>query len=229
MSSHHIVKDQQEPALLILDAQDFQFDQISSLLEWVPTVLVAENALDRVLSWGIKVDVILASPNFQKQNLQLLEEQYPVKFLSVQTNNYLEEGLQFLIASKHTAVNILGFDHREAFSLTEKLESLNIVLFDGPMRYFPARSGELKKWFPKGSLQLHAPEKSLIEMKIDKESQWIEVQYATFVEVNNEGLVTFKSLKPFWIGEMQIEEKFNELQLNIMWKSYPLKKSKYGI
>ncbi len=203
MSSHHIVKDQQEPALLILETQDFQFSQIAPLLEWVPTVLAADHVLERVLSWGIKVDIILATPDFQQKNFHILEEQYPVKFLSVQSGNYLEEGLQFLIASKHTAVNILGFDHQQAFSLNEKLQYLNIVFFDGPLRYFPVTSGQIKKWFPATSLQLHAPEKSFIEMKTHQESQWIQVQYATFVEVE-EGMVTFKSLQPFWIGEMHM-------------------------
>ncbi|MFT7427225.1 MAG: hypothetical protein ACI9O5_003185, partial [Algoriphagus sp.] len=78
MSSHHFVKEQQEPAVLILDPENIRFDQISGLFEWVPTILVSEKALDLVLSWGIKIDVIMASSVFQSENTQLLESQYPV-------------------------------------------------------------------------------------------------------------------------------------------------------
>ncbi|UCS94766.1 thiamine pyrophosphokinase [Echinicola marina] len=201
MSSHHFVKEQQEPALLILDTQDYSFNQLSSLLEWVPTVLVAQEAIETVISWGIKIDVILASTEFQRENLHLLEEQYPVKFLTVKNNDFLNEGLQYLIASKHSAVNIIGFEHLKVFDLEEKLDYLNIVIFDGPIRYFPVKEKSFKKWFPESALQIHAAEGSLVEMKSANETQLIKISHATFVETT-EGTVTFNSIKPFWIGEM---------------------------
>ena len=57
MSSHHFVKEGQEPALFILDNIPFQYAE--SLLEWVPLVMVADRALENVLHWGIKIDVVL--------------------------------------------------------------------------------------------------------------------------------------------------------------------------
>ncbi|WP_186755759.1 thiamine pyrophosphokinase [Echinicola salinicaeni] len=201
MSSHHFVKEQQEPALLILDTQDYRFTQLSSLLEWVPTVIIAQDAIETVISWGIKIDIILASPEYQRENLHLLEEQYPIKFLTVKNGDFLDEGLQYLIASKHSAVNIIGYDHKKAFDLEEKLDFLNMVIFDGPIRYFPVKEKSFKKWFPVSSLQIHAPEDSLVEMKTTNESQLIKISHATFVETE-EGIVTFNAMKPFWIGEM---------------------------
>ncbi len=67
MSSHHFVKEQQEPALLILETEGFDVDRISPLLEWVPTVLVSQNVVETVISWGVKVDVILSSESFLSQ------------------------------------------------------------------------------------------------------------------------------------------------------------------
>ena len=43
MSSHHFVKEGQEPALLIMDALSLAL--IEPLLEWAPQVIVCENAL----------------------------------------------------------------------------------------------------------------------------------------------------------------------------------------
>ncbi len=201
MSSHHFVKEQQEPALILLDTAGVLYEDIAPLLEWVPTVLVSENCIDTVISWGIKIDIILASAQFLEGNRQLLEEQYPVKFLEVKGGNFLEEGLQYLIASKHTAVNIVGLGHRRVFDLEGKLSLINMVVMDGPMRYYPIPSPPFKKWFAAGPLHLHAPDGTLIEMKTSKESQLIKIEYATMVEVE-EGSITFQSTRPFWIGEM---------------------------
>jgi len=141
MSSHHFVKEQQEPALLILDVSNISFETISPLLEWSPTVLVAESAIDAVLSWGIKIDLLLAREEYQKSHITLLEEQYPVKFMTVKEDKFLEEGLHFLIASKHGAVNVVGYDHTKVTELETLINLIDIVIIDGPIRYFPVKKG----------------------------------------------------------------------------------------
>ncbi|WP_373494664.1 thiamine pyrophosphokinase [Aquiflexum sp.] len=200
MSSHHFVKEQQEPALIILNTEGIGFDVVAPLLEWVPTILVAQEEVFTVISWGIKIDMIMAEMVFQQQHYHLLEEQYPVKFLGVQEGNFLGEGLQYLIASKHSAVNIIGFDHQKVAKLESKLEFLDIVVWDGTTRYFPVKNREFKKWFPACAVQLHAPEGTLIEVKTSDSSEIVEIKYATMVEVD-EGTTNFKSNSVFWIGE----------------------------
>lgn len=200
MSSHHFVKEQQEPALLILNAAGISFDQVAPLLEWIPTLLVAQEAVHIVMSWGIKIDLILAEMEFQKANYHLLEEQYPVKFLGVKDGNFLEEGLQYLIASKHGAVNIIGLDHLKVFELEPKLEFLDIVVWDGPIRYFPIKNGQFKKWFPDTSLQVHAPEGTVLEIQTPEGNEIIQVKHATFIELE-EGTTIIKGHGIFWIGE----------------------------
>lgn len=204
MSSHHFVKEQQEPALLILDTKGFGYETIASLLEWSPTVLVAQEEVLTVISWGIKIDLILAQMDFQKSNYHLLEEQYPIKFLNVANNEFLEQGLQYLIATKHSAVNIIGFDHQDVFGLEEKLTFLDLVIWDAPMRYFPIKNGVFKKWFSSATLQLHAPEGTFIEVQEDSESKIHRITYATFIEVD-EGTTVLKSDKIFWVGEFVME------------------------
>lgn len=200
MSSHHFVKEQQEPALLILNTSGISFEQVAPLLEWVPTLLVAQEAVPFVISWGIKIDLILAEMEFQKSHYHLLEEQYPVKFLGVQEGNFLDEGLQYLIASKHGAVNIIGFDHLQVFDLEPMLEFLDIVVWDGPIRYFPIKNGQFKKWFPDTSIQLHAPEGTILEVQTIEGNEIVQVKHATFIEVE-EGTTIIKGKGIFWIGE----------------------------
>jgi hypothetical protein len=200
MSSHHFVKEQQEPALMILHADNFDFDLVAEILEWSPTVVVAQEALDKVLSWGIKIDRVIADKTFVKKNNQLLEEQFPLEFLIPNEDNLLDTGINYLLESEHTAAVILGFDHTKVIDLEPVLAKLDVVIYDGPIRYFPAKSGILKKWLPVGSVQLHAPENSFIEMSTSDGSKLIRVNHATFVEVE-EGLITFKGSGVFWIGE----------------------------
>ena len=76
MSSHHFVKEGQEPALFILDNIAFQYAE--SLLEWVPLVMVADSVLESVLQWGIKIDVVLQSKYSIEVIEDLIKDQGPV-------------------------------------------------------------------------------------------------------------------------------------------------------
>lgn len=200
MSSHHFVKEQQEPALLIIHADDHNFEQVADMLEWSPTVVVTQNALDKVMSWGIKIDRVIAEEVFMTKNSNLLEEQFPLEFLICKEAKMLDTGIHYLQHSGHTAAVIVGFDHTKASDLEPILTTLELVIYDGPIRYFPAKDGELKKWLPSGSVQLHAPENSFIEMGTPNSTSIIRVNHATFVDVE-EGLITFKGSGIFWIGE----------------------------
>lgn len=200
MSSHHFVKDQQEPAVFILNADEINFDQVSGMLEWVPTILVSEKALDQVLSWGIKIDVILASPAFQKENLQLLEAQFPVKFLTVEDDDFLNEGINYLLGSKHEAVHLVGISHQTAFELEDKLALMNLTLVDGNWKYYPVKSGEFKKWFVESSIHIHGKEGMPVEIKNSQGELILPINYATMIEVP-EGITEIKAKGIFWIGE----------------------------
>ena len=59
MSSHHIVREGQEPALIIANGESCSNELMGQLLEWSPLVLVLDGAITRVNELGIKVDVLL--------------------------------------------------------------------------------------------------------------------------------------------------------------------------
>ena len=200
MSSHHFVKEQQEPAVLILDADQIRFEQISPLLEWVPTVVVSEVALDRVLSWGIKIDVIISSADFQATNQQLLEEQYPVKFITAEGESYLDAGLEYLLATDHKAAHLLGISHASALDLGTRLDLITITLLDGDWKYYPVKSGEFKKWFAESTIHIHGKEGMPLQVRNDNGELILPITYATMLEVP-EGITSIKAPGIFWIGE----------------------------
>ena len=59
MSSHHIVRDDQEPALIIANGMECSFELMNQLMEWSPFVLVLDGAIKRVLEMNIKFDAWL--------------------------------------------------------------------------------------------------------------------------------------------------------------------------
>ena len=203
MSSHHFVKEQQEPSVFILNTEDISFDTVSPLLEWVPTVLVWQDCVETVLSWGIKVDVILATTAFQKANLHLLEEQYPVRFLTVSDGGFLEEGLQYLLASQHKGVHLVGFDHAELTGLTEKANLLDLTVLDGEWKYYPVKVGKFKKWFATSEIRILGKENQPLELFNSNGQLLFPIQYLTQIELP-EGISEFSSSGIFWSGEKVI-------------------------
>ena len=203
MSSHHFVKEQQEPAVLILDTNGISFDTVSPLLEWVPTVLVWQDCVEVVLSWGIKVDVILAAQEFQQANLYLLEEQYPVRFLTVSGAQPLEEGLHFLLASQHKGVHLVGFDHAKLEDLASKIDLLDLTVLDEDWKYYPVKVGKFKKWFAASEIRILAKENQPLELSNSNGQLLFPIQYLTQIELP-EGISEFSSPGIFWVGEKVI-------------------------
>ena len=63
MSSHHIVRENQEPALVIADMSALPVEWPQQLLEWSPTVTVFDSAVEAVRNLGIKLDVVITKPD----------------------------------------------------------------------------------------------------------------------------------------------------------------------
>jgi len=109
MSSHHIVRDDQEPALIIANGASCSFDLLGQLLEWSPIVVVLDNAIDRVLQLDIKVDVLLGDFDNDFDPEIYKEKQYPLEIVHTpnQDKTDLEKALDYLIEKGHKAVNVV--------------------------------------------------------------------------------------------------------------------------
>jgi thiamine pyrophosphokinase len=182
MSSHHIIREDQEPALLILELQAVSFDQVQELLEWSPTVLVAEKCLQKVLSWGIKIDVVIARDENIAALTKSLRDQVPLKLLSCRTSEeFLSTALYFLIAKKQQAVNILTDAPLESL---EPFISLDLSVFNASKRWSFIRGGSYEKWFPAGRKLYLYPSNGQAEIVTQKD-----------------GVVVFHRDQGFWVGE----------------------------
>lgn len=136
MSSHHIVREKQEPALLIVDLDHFNIDLLGQLLEWSPTVFVTNAAYEKVNSLAIKIDAVFTS----NTHISIQEN---TKLIPC-ANDVLEDALKYLIAEQYPAVNIIN----DSFCLKDYAlfaELIDLVVFVGNKKIFPVRSG-FSKW-----------------------------------------------------------------------------------
>jgi thiamine pyrophosphokinase len=156
MSSHHIVRDEQEPALIIANGQSCSFELMGQLLEWSPVVMVLDGAIHRVLELGIKIDVVLGDFDKTENWEELLANQQPVEVVHTPDQNKtdLEKGLDYLIAKGHKAVNILWATGKRADHAINNLSTLvkyknqiTIVMLDDHSRIFNLPT-HFTKWFP---------------------------------------------------------------------------------
>lgn len=163
MSSHHIVKDKQEPALIIANGEACSRELLDQVLEWSPYVVVLDGAIDRVLHLGIKIDVLFGDFDRITQNLDdLKKQQFPLEVVHApdQDKTDLEKAIEFLIEKGHPAVNILWAtgkraDHTLAnlTNLVRYKEQIKLKIIDDYSCIFPILSlpNKFTKWYKAGT------------------------------------------------------------------------------
>src|SRR6187402_1560525 len=104
MSSHHFVKEGQEPALIIVDALGLELTE--PLLEWVPQVIVLNDIIEDVKNWGIKIDVVIRSSCSEDQLNELLSHQFPFQIVLCKHDDTLVTALLFLENAGQSSVNL---------------------------------------------------------------------------------------------------------------------------
>lgn len=155
MSSHHTVREKQEPALIIANGESCDLEILHQLLEWNPFVLVLDGAWDRVRHLGIKVDAVLGDgdslQNWNAEDLSTGE----MLFISApdQNKNDLEKGLEYLIERGEKAVHIVWATGKRAdhfyhnISILPKYQhQITASIIDNHSRIY-CLPKEFKKWY----------------------------------------------------------------------------------
>lgn len=155
MSSHHIVRDDQEPALIIANGASCNPELLGQLLEWSPLVIVLDSAIERVMQLDIKVDVLLGDfdRSFNPEIYQTT--QYPIEIIHTPDQNKtdLEKAFDYLIKRKIPAVNVIWATGRRADHTITNLTNivryrnlLKIVILDDHSKIF-LLPNKFKKWY----------------------------------------------------------------------------------
>lgn len=204
MSSHHIVRDEQEPALIIANGESCSFELLGQLLEWSPVVMVLDGAVHRVLALGIKIDIVLGDFDKEEDWNTLLINQQPVEVVHTPDQNKtdLEKGLDFLIAKGHKAVNIVwatgrrGDHHLNNISTLVKYKNkITMVMIDDFSRVFNVPH-QFTKWYPANFLISLIPVGSVYNLQtkgllynLDKEDLHLGERTSSSNKTAQDGLV----------------------------------------
>ncbi len=221
MSSHHIVRDDQEPALIIANGASCNQELLGQLLEWSPLVIVLDAAIERVFELGIKVDVLLGDfdRNFDANSYK--EKHYPLEIVYAPNQNKtdLEKAFDYLIEKGHKAANVVWATGKRAdhtFSNISNIVSyrnlLKIVLFDDYSKIY-LLPHKFEKWYPKNTII------SLIPMGTVSEITTQNLHYP----LNNEELtIGYRSGNSNYVstdGIVKIEYTKGDLLLMECWDS----------
>lgn len=186
MSSHHIVREKQEPALYIHHLGKFDEEYLGQLLEWSPTLIVNSSEYEKAISLGLKVDVVVnpeSGQSFQENT----------KAIATRTNE-LDAVLDYLISEKYPAVNVID-SVSNLNELSSYISDINIVIFTETMKSYAVKSG-FKVWKPKDTVY-HIEVLSYFET-----SNLRQLEDDSFVVIND-GFVEFIFNAPYlFISEM---------------------------
>ncbi|MXN92431.1 thiamine diphosphokinase [Flavobacterium sp. Sd200] len=159
MSSHHIVRDDQEPALIIANGAACSRELLGQLLEWSPLVIVLDSAMSRVMELGIKVDVLLGDFDRGFNPEYYREQQYPLEIVYTpdQDKTDLEKACDYLVSRNFTAVNVIWATGRRAdhtitniTNIVRFKDKLKIVILDDNSKVFVLPQ-KYEKWYPAGT------------------------------------------------------------------------------
>ena len=192
MSSHHFVREGQEPALLIIDALSMEL--AAPLLEWAPHVVVVDAALEEVMLWGIKIDFVLLADESFLPLMERLQTQQPSQTYPYSPEHALLAGIEVLRQHQNSAVTVMA---EEALSLMKLPEAslFPVSFLTRELRWSLIEKGHFEKWLPSGTVVRIIPETP------DRfEILGLEYSNSGYRAVRD-GLVSVKSPEQFWIGE----------------------------
>lgn len=160
MSSHHIVRDDQEPALIIANGEACSQELTDQLLEWSPLVVVLDSAIERVIELGIKIDVLIGDFDRNFDPEYYLDKQYPLEIVRTSDQIYtdLEKAFLYLINRGIPAVNVIWATGKRAdhtitniTSIVRFKNDLKIVIYDDYSKIYPLPNS-FKKWYEKDTI-----------------------------------------------------------------------------
>ncbi|RRJ92978.1 thiamine diphosphokinase [Flavobacterium macacae] len=207
MSSHHIVRDDQEPALIIANGASCNNELLGQLLEWSPLVIVLDSAIERVLELGIKVDVLLGDFDRGFDPEYYREKQFPLEIVYApdQDKTDLEKAFEYLIEKGHKAANVIWATGRRAdhtitnmTNIVRFQNQLKIVILDDYSKIFqlPKR---YEKWYPKGFPISIIPVGTVtgitsanLDYPLSNETLTIGYRTGSSNQVANDGIVTIE-------------------------------------
>lgn len=150
MSSHHFVREFQEPAVYFHSFGNAHMDQIGPLLEWAPYVMAHERCLRPLEEAYVKVDAILllegsasVHPYFAKESVNTHQ---------IGKEEELEGLLLRLLPEESVGLHLVDTMEYLHPSLLKQWPAGFALLYHATHRFMKVKASGYSKWWPQGSL-----------------------------------------------------------------------------
>lgn len=191
MSSHHVIRDGQEPPVLLADAEASQHPLLPDLLEWSPVTICLDVAVPGLLRRGLKADYILCLKSAPDQWRYILDDNYSAQVVSTPGWPSVTEVVKQVLAEVHA-------DHLHIVTGQEAERDWmasfgKVVVFTPSRKWSHYTTGTFRKWMPAGQ-----------ELWVEGSFGEVEgnVRYQTdCIETTASGMVRINGLLDAWIGE----------------------------
>jgi thiamine pyrophosphokinase len=197
MSSHHIVRDNQEPALLVL-SDKFNTDLLEQLLEWSPLVMAQGSAVQRLIDLGVKLDVVFCANAELERNKEITQHQGLLEFAVLENEQTLFQVCNELLLEKgHTALNVLGHIDSVTFimSLQQALDPLQLTYYTYKHKYLLITNTHFSYWMPAGRLfriqTVGTSSFSVTGAVLSQQEGWYTVIDGGLIHIRVEGKIIF--------------------------------------
>lgn len=205
MSSHHVVKDKQEPALIIANGSACSEELLGQLLEWSPFVVVLDGAIFRVMQLGIKVDVLLGDfdrNEINRSEILAFQDTIEIVHTPDQNKTDLEKAYDYLIDKGHKAVTVIWATGKRAdhtigniTGMVRFKDQITITMVDDYSVIYQLPK-KFTKWYPKATPLSLIPIGTVTEITTDNlvynlKNESLELGYriSSSNEVAQDGLV----------------------------------------
>jgi thiamine pyrophosphokinase len=209
MSSHHFVKDGQEPALIIANGQICSFEFLESLMQWSPLIVALDGAYLQLKEMEIKPDIVIG--DMDSINHVEIDSDVQVIRDPNQENTDLEKAIEYLIKQGYKDINVVGafgkrIDHSmNNFLLFCKYPNLNLVYLDDNFKAMMIKN-TFKKYYNTGQIisllpigEVKCIESANLLYSLNNKTLSPEIQTGCSNEVAKNGMVTIIIEKGFLI------------------------------
>ena len=192
MSSHHVIRDGQEPPVFLLNEASVLHPLLGDLLEWSPITICMDKAVPALIGQGYKADHILCQNSTPKQWQFVFDQHYAVSVVKVSNWHDVVDKVQAILdenAADFLHVMVGNQDSKKPFEVFEK-----VVIYGEDVKWTWFSQGKFRKWLKAGSMVLL--DGAYTEMSGNYSQQ------GDVIETAADGIIEINGLINSWIGEV---------------------------
>ena len=189
MSSHHTIRENQEPAVFLLETEAIDSEMLRDVLEWSPLLICSEPCLAWILEQGLKIDAVIAKKEQKDEIFHLLSHQLPVRYI-VQEDSSLQNGLAYIASTQNPSCYLFA-DWNAYLPFAEEvfLSTTNITWLRGQQQAFLLKNRAYSKWYAIGTTVEIIPVSTACEITINEEKKILKERF--FLKIEKDQFVQF--------------------------------------